>query len=110
MDDILSLLIPIVLAVCVVAAIKIVEDARLRRRLAETHVSEDFVKVLLNSETASQRRAALKWGIVLVMLAVAFALIALFGLGSEDPASYALLFGAAGLAMLLFRKLASADG
>lgn len=105
MEDILSLLIPIVLAVCVVVAIRIIEDSRVRRRLAETHATEELVRALMQSDEQNRRGAALKWGIVLVAIGLAFGVIGLFGLDAEDPASYGLLFGATGLGMLGFRAL-----
>jgi hypothetical protein len=105
MEDILSLLIPIVLAVCAVVAIKIIEESRLRRRLAETHATEELVNALAQADERNRRGSALKWGIVLMAIGAAFGAIGLLGLSAEDPASYGLLFGAAGLGLLGFRLL-----
>lgn len=105
MDDILSLLIPMVGFVCLVAIVRAVETGRLRRRLAETHASEDLVRALAEADKASRRHGALKWGLVLVASGAAFVLIDVFGLGARDPAAYGILLVAAGAGLLLHHAL-----
>lgn len=105
MDDILSLLIPIVGFVCLVAIVRTVVDGRLRRRLAETHASEELVRALAEADRDYQRHGAQKWGIVLVATGAAFVLIDVFDLGSENPAAYGLLLGCAGLGLLVHYTL-----
>ena len=95
-----TILIPITLFLCVVAAIKIVAETRLRRRLAETHASEELVKGMLEADEQARRLSALKWGLVLVLVGLAFGLIDWLALDHESPAMYGLLLGAAGLGML----------
>jgi hypothetical protein len=48
-------LIPITLFVCIVMAIKVVVDSRLRRRLAETNASEEMIKSMLVADEQSRR-------------------------------------------------------
>ena len=107
--DILALLIPIVLAICIVAVIGIIEESRLFRRLAETEASDELVRALMRSRSRGRRSAALKWGLVLVALGLGFALVHGFGFGADDPASFALLFSAGGLGLLAFRAFAPGD-
>jgi hypothetical protein len=95
-----SLFIPITLFICVVAAIKIVAETRLRRRLAETHASDELVKSMLQADEQARRLSALKWGLVLVLVGLAFGLIDWLGLDHQSPGMYGLLVGAAGLGML----------
>jgi hypothetical protein len=95
-----SLLIPIVFFLSIVAIIKIVMDARVRRRLTETHASEDLVRGLLQADEQNRRLSALKWGLVLVLMGLAFGLIDALGLNPDDPATYGLLMGAAGIGLL----------
>jgi hypothetical protein len=105
MVDIIALFIPMVFAVCVVVAIRVVVEARLRRRLAETHASEDLVRTLLLADQENRRHASLKWGMVLVLLGLAFGVIDVANLGPEDPASYGLMFGAIGIGMISYHLL-----
>jgi hypothetical protein len=105
MFDLIAILIPIVLAICIVVTIRIIEDARLRRHIVDAGADEALVKVVLGSELDTGRRASFKWGIVLVLIGAAFAAMAVFGLDAEDPQSYALLFVAAGVGMLVYRVL-----
>jgi len=95
-----SLLIPIVFFLSTVAIIKIVVDARVRRRMAETHASDDLVRSMLQADEQNRRLSALKWGLVLVLMGVSFGLIDAMGLNPDDPATYGLLLGSAGLGLL----------
>ena len=54
-----EIFIPIVLFICIVMAIKIVVEARLRRRLAETHATDELVKSMLQADEQYRRLSAL---------------------------------------------------
>lgn len=97
-----EVLIPITMAICTVAAIKFVVDARLRRRLAETHADHELIRAMLQADEQSRRTSALKWGIVLTLLGLAFGLIDILNLKPDAPATWGLLIGTAGLGMLGF--------
>jgi len=101
MYDIIAILIPIVFAICIVVTIRIVVDARLRRRLAETHASESLVQTLLHADEINRRKASLKWGLVLFLLGLGGVVIDVLDLGVEDPSAFGLLFCAIGLGMLI---------
>lgn len=105
MDDILALLIPIVGFICLVAIVRAVVDGRLRRRLAETHASEELVRAMAQADETNRKQGALKWGLVLGLSGVAFGLIDIFGLDTHDPGAYGLLLGAAGIGLLLHHFL-----
>lgn len=105
-----EIFIPITLFICVVAAIKFIVDGRLRRRLAETHASEDLVKAMLLADEQNRRLGALKWGMVLTLVGVAFFVQQLLRLGPEDPATYGLLFVASGIGLVGYHVLASKQG
>jgi hypothetical protein len=109
MDDILALLIPIVGFVCLVAIVRAVVEGRLRRRLAETHASEELVHALTQADVARRKHQSLKWGLILLLTGVAFGLIELFNLSSQDPGAYGILIGAAGLGLLILHFLQQGD-
>lgn len=100
-------LIPITAFLSTVAIIKIVVDSRLRRRLAETNASEDLIRAMLAADEQSRSLSALKWGIVLTVVGLAFGLIDLLNLDGNDPATFGLLIGSAGLGMLGFHAFAA---
>lgn len=100
-----EIFIPITLFICITLAIKIVADSRLRRRLAETHASEDLVKAMLVADEQTRRLSALKWGIVLVAVGAAFGLIDVLNLNPDQPGAWGLLLGAAGGGMLGFHAV-----
>lgn len=103
----LTLLIPISFFICVVYAIKVVVDGRMRRRLAETNGSEDLFKAMLAADEQSRRLGALKWGMVLTTVGVSFFIQQVLKLGPNDPATFGLLFVAAGAGLLGYHLLAS---
>ena len=102
-------LIPIVLFFCITMSIKFIVDGRFRRRLAETHASEELVKAMLAADERTRRYDALKWGIVLTALGLAFGVIDVANLDGDSPGTYGLLIGSAGLGMLGFHMLARKD-
>ena len=103
----LTLLIPITLFICILLAIKAIVDAKVRKQIAEANPSEDLVKAMLLAEEQSRRLSALKWGLVLTVVGVAFGLISGLHLSSDNPGSYGLLIGAAGVGMLAYHALAN---
>jgi hypothetical protein len=105
MYDLIAILIPIVLAVCIVVVIRIIEDSRLKRRFVDAGSDEALVRAILSTDHAVKRRSELKWSSVLISIGAGFALMALLGLDAEDPMSYALLFGTTGIGILIFRWL-----
>jgi hypothetical protein len=99
--------IPITLFVCIVLAIKVVVDARVRRRIAETNPSEEAMKAMIAADEVSRKLSALKWGLVLTMLGIAFGIIDGANLSSEAPGAWGILFAAAGLGLLAYHGIAN---
>lgn len=105
MYDIIAILIPIVLAICIVYIIRIVTDSRLRRHLADMETDLETVKVILQSDRNSRNEAVLRWGTLSLSLGTAMVFIQVFGLGSQDALSYGMLFMATGLGLIITRIL-----
>ena len=102
-----ALLVPITAILAIVMAIKIIVDSRLRRRLAETNASEDLIKSMLVADEQARRLSALKWGLVMTLLGLAFGLISALHLDSDNPGTWGLLIGAAGVGMLGYHAIAN---
>ena len=102
-----ALLIPIVLFICIVMAIKVVVDSRLRRRLAETNPSEELMKQMMAADEVARRLSALKWGLVLTLLGGAFGIIEATNLGSDSPGAWGILLAAAGVGLLAYHGIAN---
>ena len=102
-----GLLVPITAFICIVMAIKVIVEARLRSRMAETNASEDLVKSMLVADEQSRRLSALKWGLVLTLIGLAFGLISAMHLDSQDPGTWGLLIGAAGIGKLVYHAIAN---
>jgi hypothetical protein len=100
-------LIPMVLFVCIVMAIKVVVEARLRKSMVDSHASEELVKSMLVADEQNRRLSALKWGLVLTSVGVAFGLVGALRLDDNNPATCGLLIGAAGVGMLAYHFIAN---
>jgi hypothetical protein len=100
-------LIPITLFVCIVVAIKVIVDARVRRRIAETNPSEEAMKAMIAADELSRKLSALKWGLVLTMIGIAFGIIDGANLSSEAPGAWGILFAAAGVGLLAYHGIAN---
>jgi hypothetical protein len=102
-----GLLVPITAFICIVMAIKVIVEARLRGRLAENNASEDLVRSMLVADEQARRLSALKWGLVLTLVGLAFGIISGLNLDSQDPGTWGLLIGAAGIGMLAYHGIAN---
>jgi CHASE2 domain-containing sensor protein len=99
-------LIPIVMFVCIVYAIKVVVDALARRHMLNSGTSPELVASLLRNEEQRQRHSSLRWGIVLVALAIGFGIIQWAGWTDLTPGMIAVLAGVTGLGNLAFFTIA----
>ena len=97
-----EILIPITLFICIVYAIKVVVDARLRKQMVDSNSAQDLVRSMLEGEEIQRRHASLRWGITLVALAAAFGLVQAAGWTEINPGVIALLVGATGLGNLAY--------
>lgn len=97
-----GILIPISLFVCITYAIKICVDAVTRRRMLDAGGSADLVSSVLRDEELRRRHSSLRWGIVLLSVALGFGLIQWFGWQEVTPGMVAVLAGATGLGNLVF--------
>lgn len=99
MDE--ELLIPIIFFLCVTYAIKALLDARTRAKIIAANGSEEMIRSLVQNEEQQRRHASIRWGVVLVCLAIGFALIEYFGWDDVTPGAIAVLLGATGVGNLL---------
>ena len=94
-------LIPISLFICIAYAIKAVVDARTRAKLISSNGSEELVRSLVQAEALQRRHASLRGGILLLAVAMGFALIEAFGWHDVTPGVIAVLLAVTGLGNLL---------
>jgi Ca2+/H+ antiporter len=96
-----ELLIPIILFLCITYIIKLVLDTRTRTKLIAANGSEEMIRSLVQNEEQQRRHASVRWGVVLVCLAIGFALIQYFGWDEVTPGAVAVLLGATGVGNLI---------
>jgi hypothetical protein len=98
-----DILLPITLIVGVVHSLKVVVEARNRRQLLlAAEGSVELATALLRDQERQARLASLRWGIVLLALALGFGLVHWFGWQQVTPGLIAVLAGATGLGNLAF--------
>ena len=95
-----DLLIPVTLFVCIAYAIKAVVDARVRKQLVSSNGSPELVASILRADETNRRLSSLRWGIILVMLALGFGIVEAAGWQEVTPGVIAVLVGAVGLGNL----------
>jgi len=101
-------MIPITLFVCIAYVIKAIVDSRMRSKLlANNGATEEMIRSLVQNEEQQRRHAAVRWGIVLVCLAIGFALIEYFGWDEVTPGAIAVLLGATGIGNLVSYALSA---
>jgi hypothetical protein len=103
-------LIPIILFICIVWAIKIVVDARLRRQMLDSNGSQELVRSMIEGDEIRRRHESLRRGIVLVALGLGFAAISGSGFDELTPMTLAILLGATGLGNLAYYLLTRKQG
>ena len=101
-----AILIPVTLFVCAYLSIKAVVDARTRRQMVAANGSEDMLRSILEGEELRRRQASLRWGTILVALALGFAGIEFVGWTEASPGVFSLLLGATGIGNLVAFTLA----
>jgi hypothetical protein len=101
-----EILIPITLFICIVYAIKSVVDARTRGKLLSTGGSEELVRTLIQNDEEQRRHASLRWGVLLLAVAVGFSLIEAFGWTEVTPGVIAVLLATTGVGNLVSYALA----
>ncbi|HTM69896.1 MAG TPA: hypothetical protein VL118_03325 [Luteimonas sp.] len=106
----LELLIPISLFVCITYAIKAVVDAGVRRKMVDSSGSQDLVRAMLQTEEQRSRHGSLRWGVILVALAIGFGIVDAGHWDELSPAVIAILLGATGLGNLAYYAIARKQG
>jgi len=94
------IVIPIALFACVTYAFRAVLDAILRERLLRLGVTQELVQAIVRGEERQRRNAALRGGLVFVLLALGFALIQGIGWNELNAGAVGILAAAIGLAQL----------
>lgn len=101
-----EVLIPITLFISIVYAIKVVVEARMRGKLMQGNGSEELIRSMLAAESEQRRLGSLRWGVLLLTLAVGFGVIEAFGWDEVTPGVIAVLLSGAGLGNLAYYFIA----
>jgi hypothetical protein len=103
--DLQHVAVPIALFAFVAYGFKCLLDAIVRHRMLRESGTLELLRPLLEAEADQRRLGSLRWGLMLVFLAIGFAIVARFGSPDVTPASIAILAGSVGLAQLTYFAL-----
>ena len=98
----MEFLIPIAFFACIAYTIKVVVEARTRAKFVSANVPQELLKSILVVEEQQRRHSALRWGIVLICMAIGFGLIEAFRWEDVGPGAVALLIGSTGIGNVAF--------
>lgn len=101
-----QIVVPVALFLCITYAFKAVLDAVARYRTLKEGISEALLAEQLRHEARERRLAALRWGLFLVAVGLAFALIQVLGWTRPSAGSVALLAVCCGAGQLFYYRLA----
>ena len=99
--DIIAIMIPIVLAVCLVIAVRILSEASVRKRMAETQSDPESIRLLLAAAERTRSRTLFAWAIGATLVGLALLIFGLFDIRAIDPLAFGLVAFAAGVALIL---------
>lgn len=99
---------------CIAYITRVISDNRIKRELIKMKADSQTIDYLMLRSPAEGHEGSLKWGMVIVALGIAFAVIELVGLDGDDPFTWGVLFIFGGGALLSHyalksRMLSSAD-
>lgn len=95
-------LIPLGFFAALAYSIKAVVDARVRRAIVQANVSQELVRSIIETDETRRRHASLRWGVVLIALALGFGIVDAVGWDNVTPGAIAVLLGATGLGNLAY--------
>ncbi|MFC0679609.1 hypothetical protein ACFFGH_17365 [Lysobacter korlensis] len=95
-----QIIVPIVLFVCITYGFSVLVGAVVRILVIRDGASDALVASIVEGEARARRFGALQWGLNLVCLAIAFAVIELARLPAFSAGALALVLGALGVANL----------
>ena len=101
MYDIIAILIPIVLAVCLLIAVRILADAGVRKRVADTQTDAEVARSILEAGREKRKQVRLTWGVMAISVGLALLLVGWIGLGANNPVTYGVIIAMSGLGALL---------
>ncbi|GGX43054.1 hypothetical protein [Saccharospirillum salsuginis] len=101
MYDIIAILIPIVLALCLLIAVRILADAGVRKRVTDTQSDADVARSILEAGRDKRKQVRLTWGVMGISVGLALVLVGWIGLGVNNPVTYGVISIMAGFGALL---------
>jgi hypothetical protein len=99
-------MIPIVLFICltfgITYAIKLLVDARVRIKMLQACESKELIESVIRGDDHRGRMSSLRWGLLLLLGGLGFAIIQWAGWTDITPGALAVMLGAFGLSNLIY--------
>jgi hypothetical protein len=88
-------------------AIKVISDNRAKRTLINQNLSPDMVEKLFLERPLPDIDSALKWGLIICSIGIAFCLLQVLPFDEDEPITYGIVFLFGGASLLGYYALVS---
>lgn len=91
----------------IVYAIKVISDNRAKRTLINQNMPQEMVEKLFLERPLPDTDSALKWGLIISGIGLAFCLLQVLPFDEDEPITYGLVFLFGGASLLAYYALVS---
>ena len=106
-DEIVPIIIVPAFLFAVAYAIKVISDNRAKRNLINQNMSVEMVEKLFLERPVANIDNALKWGLIIGSMGIAFCLLQILPFDVDDPITYGIVFLFGGASLLGYYALLS---
>ena len=106
-DEIIPIIIVPAFFFAIVYSIKIISDNRAKRTLINQNMSTDMVEKLFLERPIPDTDSALKWGLIIAGIGIAFCLLQILPFDVDEPITYGIVFLFGGASLLAYYALVS---
>lgn len=91
----------------IVYSIKVISDNRAKRTLINQNMSPEMVEKLFLERPIPDTDSALKWGLIVAGIGIAFCLLQILPFDADEPITYGIVFLFGGASLLAYYALVS---
>ena len=106
-DEMIPIIIVPAFFFAIVYSIKIISDNRAKRTLINQNMPQEMVEKLFLERPLPDTDGALKWGLVIGAIGIAFCLLQILPFDVDEPITYGIVFLFGGASLLAYYALVS---
>ncbi len=106
-DEIVPIIIVPAFFFVIAYCIKVISDNRIKRLLISQNMGPEMVDKLFLQKPLPDSQSALKWGLIVASIGVAFCILQLMHFAADEPVSYGIVFLCGGAGLLAYYALSA---